>query len=131
MNNNFEDIKIVALDDKATYRSDPNSALMHVVLTLSASVPHEWSCYFNQCWKSHLYMMKRNASVSGKRLEVYCVLDELQDDHIPELNKVIAETNQAYRQYLARAKREADAQAASDAAEKAKLAEIKSNLKFE
>lgn len=130
MSNNFEDIKIIAFDDKATYRSDPNSALMHVVLNLSASAPYEWSNYFNQRWKSHLYMMKRNASVSGKRLEIYCVPDELQKDHIPELNKVIAETNQAYRQYLVQAKREADAQAEREAAEKAKLAEIKSNLKF-
>jgi hypothetical protein len=130
MSNKFEDIKIIAFDDTATYKSDPNSALMHVVLNLSASAPYEWSNYFNQRWKSHLYMMKRNASVSGKRLEIYCVPDELQKDHISELNKVIAETNQAYRQYLAHAKREADAKAESEAAEKAKLAEIKNNLKF-
>ena len=130
MSNNFEDIKIVAFDDHATYRSDPNSALMHVVLTLSASAPCEWSDYFNQRWKSHFYMKKRNASVSGKHLEIYCVPDELQEDHIPELNKVIAETNQAYRQYLVRAKDEADAQAERNAAEKVKLAEVKNNLKF-
>lgn len=131
MTSSFEDIKIISFDDKATYRSDPSSALMHVVLNLSVSAPYEWSNYFNQCWASHLYMMKRKASVSGKRLEIYCVPDELQKDHIPELNKVISETNQAYRQYLVRTQKEADAQAARDAAEKAKLADIKNNLKFD
>jgi hypothetical protein len=131
LSNNFEDIKIIAFDDKATYKSDPNSALMHAVLNLSASAPYEWSNYFNQRWNSHIYAMKRKASVSGKRLEIYCVPDELQNDHIPELNRVIAEANQAYRQYLAKTKREADSQASREAAEKAKLAEIKNNLRLE
>lgn len=31
MATNFEDIKIVSLNDKATYKSDPNTALMNVV----------------------------------------------------------------------------------------------------
>jgi hypothetical protein len=131
MATNFEDIKIVSLNDKATYKSDPNSALMNVVLDLSASVPYDWSNYFNQRWTAHIYMKKRKASVSGKRLEIYCVPDELQKDHIPELNKIISETNQAYRQYLMRTQYEADAQAARDAAEMARLADIKSTLKFE
>jgi hypothetical protein len=126
----FEDIKIVSFDEKET-RSDPNSALMHVVLNLSESVPYEWSRYFNQRWDSHFYMMKRRASISGRRLEIYCVPDELQKHHIPELNKVIAETNQAYRQYLGRVQQDEEARAAREAAEKAKLAEIKKNLKFD
>jgi hypothetical protein len=127
----FEDIKIVSFDDKATYKDDPSSALMHVVLNLSASAPHEWSNYFNQRWPQHFYMMKRNASVSGKRLEIYCVPEELQKNHIPELNKVFAETNQAYRQHLAHAEQKASEQAAAEAAERARLAKIKAGLKFE
>lgn len=127
----FEDIKIVSLDDKASYKSDPSSALMHVVLSLSASAPHEWSNYFNQRWRQQFYMMKRNASVSGKRLEIYCVPDDLQNDHIPELNKVIAETNHAYRQHLAHTQQKAATQAAAEAAEREKLASIKAGLKFD
>ncbi|MGF6400594.1 hypothetical protein ABH905_004260 [Pseudomonas frederiksbergensis] len=127
----FEDIKIVSLDDKASYKSDPSSALMHVVLSLSASAPYEWSNYFNQRWLQQSYHMKRNASVSGKRLEIYCVPDELQNVHIPELNKVIGETNDAYRLQLADGQQKAAAQVAAEAAEQEKLASIKAGLKFD
>ncbi|MCO8312550.1 hypothetical protein [Pseudomonas mandelii] len=127
----FEDIKIVSLDDKTSYKSDPSSALMHVVLSLSASAPYEWSNYFNQRWLQQFYMMKRNASVSGKRLEIYCVPDDLKNDHIPELNKVIAETNQVYRQHLAHTQQKVATQAAAEAAEREKLALIKAGLKFD
>ena len=74
----FEDIRIVAFDDKATRRGDPNLALMHLVLKLSAAAPHEWAHYFNESWRSHIYMMKRNAHVSGAQLEIYCVPEELE-----------------------------------------------------
>lgn len=127
----FEDIKIVSLDDKASYKSDPSSAMMHVVLSLSASAPHEWSNYFNQRWQQQFYMMKRNASVSGKRLEIYCVPEELKNSHIPELNKVIAETNHAYQQHLAHTRQEVATQAAAEAAERENLASIKAGLKFD
>lgn len=69
--------------------------------------------------------------MSGKHLEIYYVPDELQKEQIPELNKIISETNQVYRQYIMRMQHEANAQAAKDADEMAKLAEIKSTLKFD
>lgn len=131
MDNNFQAIKIIAFDDKATHQSDPNSALRNVVLILSAFAPADWSKHFNACWTSHLYMKKRKASASGNRLMICCVPDELQNDHIPELNKVIAETNLAYQKYLIDAKCAAAARAERDAAEKANLAALKSSLKFD
>lgn len=131
MDTEFEDIKIVSLDDNASYKSDPSSSLMNVVLNLSASAPHEWSDYFNQRWQQQFYMMKRNASVSGKRLEIYCVPEELQNNHIPELNKIIVETNNVYRQYLANTQQKVATQAAAEAAEREKLASIKAGLKFD
>ena len=121
----FQHIKIVSFDETATHKSDRIS-----VLVLSASAPYEWSNYFNQRWTQHFYMMKRNASVSGMRLEVYCVPDELQN-LIPELNKVITETNQAYQQHLAQIQQQAAQQAAADVVEREKLAQIKSSLKFD
>jgi len=127
----FQDIKIVSLDDEASYKSDPSSALINIVLNLSSSAPYEWSSYFNDRWIQQFYMMKRNASVSGKQLEIYCVPHELQTDHIPQLKKVIAETNQAYREYLAQKQQIAATQAASEADERKKLASIKADLKFD
>ncbi len=126
----FEDIKIVGMDDEASYKSDPNSALYEIYLNLSSSAPYEWAEYFNTRWQQHFYMMKRRASVSGDKLNIYCVPDELES-HINELKKVFSETNQAYKSHLSaleidaeRAKQEADK-------EKEKLLNIKNNISFD
>jgi hypothetical protein len=126
----FEDIKIVAMDDEASYKSEPNTQMMNVVLTLSASAPHEWANYFNSRWQHHFYMMKRRASVSGKRLEIYCVPEELQQ-HIKELNKVIAETNAAYRSHIQQIEAVEAERAAVEARERTELADLKSKLNFD
>jgi len=131
MNTEFDDIKIVSLDDNASYKSDQRSALMHVALCLSASAPSEWSDYFNQRWKQHFYMMKRSASVSGNRLEIYCVPEELKSDHLSELKKIISESNHAYRQNLVHAQHKAATQAAAETADREKLTAIKASLKFD
>ena len=130
MASDFENIKIVSFDDKATYKTDPSSALVNAVLKLSSSAPAEWADYFNQRWEQHFYMMKRNAYISGDRLETYCVPDELQN-LIVEFNKIIAETNSAYAQYWAQKQYEAAQKAAADAAERENLSRIKSSLKFD
>jgi len=130
MTTDFEHIKIVAFDDKATYKTDPSSALVNAVLKLSSSAPAEWAEYFNQRWEQHFYMMKRNAYVSGDRLETYCVPNELQN-LIVEFNKIISETNTAYAKYWAQKQHEVAKKAAAEAAERENLAKIKSGLKFD
>lgn len=130
MSSEFEYIKIVSFDDEATYKTEPSSALVNAVLNLSASPPSDWANYFNERWKQHFYMMKRNAQVSGNRIEVYCVPDELQN-LIVELNKVIAETNQAYAQYMMKMQQKAVQESAEVATEREHLAQIKSTLKFD
>src|SRR5687767_2584694 len=100
MESDFEDIRIVGLDETASYKPDPTKALYNVVLDLSAAAPSDWAQYFNQRWKSEFYMMKRRAQVSGRRLIIYCVPDELEREHLPHLKEVIEETNEAYRAYL-------------------------------
>lgn len=130
MASDFVHIKIVSFDDKATYKTDQSSALVNAFLNLSASAPSEWADYFNRRWDQHFYMMKRNAHVSGSRLEVYCVPDELQD-LIVEFNKVIAETNEAYAQHVFQTQQKAAQQAATDVAERERLAQIKNALKFD
>ncbi|MCL1526842.1 hypothetical protein ACD582_10005 [Xanthomonas nasturtii] len=130
MTTDFENIKIVSFDDKATYKTDPSSALVNAVLELSSSAPAEWADYFNQSWKQHFYMMKRNANVSGDRLETYCVPGELQS-LIVEFNKIIAKTNAAYAQHWAQKQQEAAQKSAAAAAERESLSKIKSELKFD
>lgn len=130
MADTFEGIKIRELDDAASGPSG-EGALMRLVLRLSQSAPGTWSQYFNQAWQQHIYMKKRRASVSGDRLEIICMPDELETDHLPELNKVIAETNTAYGAHAAEQSRLR--QQAADEAERQKdqLANLKGKLKFD
>lgn len=130
MASTFTDIKIKELDDAASGPAG-QGALMRLVLRLSESAPGPWSRYFNQAWQQHIYLMKRRASVSDDRLEIICMLDELQSKHLPELNKVIAQTNVAYGVYAAEQSRLRQ-QAADDAKrQKDELASLKGKLKFD
>lgn len=130
MTGTFKDIKIMELDDAASGPSGER-ALMRLVLRLSHSAPAPWSEYFNQAWQQHIYMMKRRATVSGDRLAIICMPDELQSDHLPELNKVIAKTNAAYGVYAAEQSR-LQQQAVDEAKrQKDELASLKGKLKFD
>lgn len=104
---------------------------MRLVLRLSQSTPSPWAQYFNQAWQQHIYMMKRQAFVSGDRLEIICMPDELQTDHLPELNKVIADTNAAYAAHAAEQSRVRQRAADEAKQQKDQLAELKGSLKFD
>ncbi len=131
MNKDFEDIQIIAMDEEASYKPDPSMALFNIILKLSSSAPYEWSDYFNDRWKQHIYMMKRDASVSGNRLTIYCVPDELEKDHIPELNKVITETNSKYRAYYNDKKSENERLENESKKDKQALKDLSKNLKLD
>jgi hypothetical protein len=126
----FEDIRIVGFDDKASKPSG-QGALMRLVLRLSASAPFEWSQYFNTAWQQHLYGMKRRAQVSGNTLEIVAMPAELETDHLPELKKVIEETNAAYRAHATEQRRLRQHAEAEASARKEELAALKGKLKFD
>jgi hypothetical protein len=129
MADQFNDIKIVGLDDEASVPSG-DRALVRVVFRLSQPAPFEWSQYFNEAWRQHLYMMKRTATVSGDRLEIICILEELEQDHLPELNKVIAETNEAYRKYAQDQSRRREMENEAARHHREALSNLKGRLKF-
>lgn len=126
----FQDITITGLDDKASHKPDHSSVLYNIVLTLSAVPPYEWIDYFNGRWEQHMYMKKRNAFVSQDKLTVYCIPEELQLDHMPELKRIIKETNKSYAQYLASEKLEAQRKKKEKQVEKEALDSLKKTLKF-
>lgn len=126
----FIDITIAEFDDKASEPSG-RGALQRLVFKLSQRAPGDWADYFNQAWGQHLYMMKRQASVSGDRLQIECMPDEMKSDHLPELNKVIAETNRAYRSYWEQQQRQKQARAEAEKQRQAGLADLKKSLKFD
>ena len=130
MPDQFTDIRIVELDDEASLPSG-EGALVRVVLRLSERAPSEWSQYFNDAWRLHLYMMKRRAIVSGDRLEIICMLEELERDHLPELNKVMAETNEAYRKYAQEQNRRREIENEAAQRHREALSNLKDRLKFD
>jgi len=130
MTNEFEDIRITGVDESASGGGDENSALVDVVLTLSESTPSEWATYFNQRWEQHIYMMKRRARVAGSRLTIHCVPNELEKDHLPELRKVMEETNDRYRRHVANQAREERARAEREQAQKDEIKKLK-GIKFD
>ncbi len=98
---NFKDVKIVNLDDKSSRRIE-DSELFEMKLILSCEPPIEWVEYFDNAWKSHRYSVKRKkVYVSGNILTVKCVPNEIEH-HLPELQKIIEETNNWYKDYVYR-----------------------------
>jgi len=77
-----------------------------------------------------MYMKKRDAFVSRNQLTIYCIPEELQMDHLPELKKIIEETNKSYRQYRTSQKIEAERKKQEKKAEKDALDSLKKTLKF-
>jgi hypothetical protein len=126
----FEDITITGMDDAASHKPDHSSVLYNIVLNLSRVAPYEWIDYFNGRWQQHIYMKKRDANVSRDKLTIYCIPEELQLDHLPELKKIIKETNKSYSQYLASQSIEAQRKKQEKNAEKLALNSLKKNLKF-
>jgi hypothetical protein len=68
--------------------------------------------------------------LQGNRLVIICMPEELQTDHIPELNKVMSETNAAYKKYAAEKDKAQQARAENARRQKEELAKIKGQLKF-
>lgn len=130
MSEKFEDIKIVGLDESASAPSGQGS-LVRFVFTLSRPAPHEWAVYFKQLWLHRMYMMKRETSVLGTRLEIDCMPDELETHHLPELNAAIGETNSAYRKYLENKTRIRELQIKEEQRQREQIQVLKKRLKFD
>lgn len=124
---NFEDIKIIGLDEKSSKKID-NNKLFEINLILSSSAPIEWIDYFDKAWKSHIYLMKRKAFVLGNILTIICVPDELGKYHLPELNKIIDETNKWYKEYLYQKKLKQMKEEQKEKEDRELLCKLKENL---
>lgn len=125
---NFEDIRIIDLDEKSSKRIDNNTELFEINLILSSSAPLEWADYFNKAWKDHIYQMKREAFVSGDILTITCGPDELEEHHLPELNKIIDETNKWYKEYLHQKKLKQMKEAQKEKEDRELLCRLKESL---
>jgi hypothetical protein len=127
----FEDIKIRSFDVTSSRSLDPKSELMELVFVLSAAAPEEWADRFNASWKCQIYSMKREANISGQKLYIRCVPEELETDHLPEINSVIADTNVFYCDLLNKRQRTEETRVANERRKQAKLDDLKHRLKFD
>lgn len=126
----FTDIEIAEFLPDECEPTD-RGALQKLVLKLAPYPPLEWQNYFNAAWEQHLYMSKRRAWVYSDRLAIVAMPNELQNDHIPELKKVVRETNQAYRHHFEAQIRQQEAREHGEAARKKALQDLKGTLKLD
>jgi len=90
-------IQIVRLIDDKTRKDNDSDDVYHVCFELSGYPPTEWRNIFERDWKA--LNESRRVSIDGMFLVVHCRLDEVAPTQLPALKKVVATTNEAYRQY--------------------------------
>ena len=99
----FEDIRIVGLDDEQSYKPDPVKLLYNVYLELSAIPPEEWQAIFAAERQFPRYSMWRPAWIEGQYIVIRCVPEELEEYHLQGLKEDVQNSNNKYRQYLTEA----------------------------
>ncbi|NJL06972.1 MAG: hypothetical protein HC900_00935 [Methylacidiphilales bacterium] len=130
MTETFTDIKIKELDTDASGPSGEGD-LSRVVFKLSQMAPSFWAEHFNHLWANNFHMKHRRARVSGNMLEIICMTDEVERDHLPELKKVIFYANEEYKKHLAKLERERKSKEDLEMRQKGEISDLKSRLDFD
>jgi len=94
----FEDISILAINYVQTQPIEGSGALQ-VPIELSPVPPPDWAELFCQNWMVHDYETKVEVALAGDVIFARCFpedFDDLSERHLPEIKKVIAETNREY-----------------------------------
>jgi len=126
----FDDIRIVGLDNNRLYRPDPQKALYHVYLELSSSPPMEWSQIFDAERRFPRHTMWRRAWVEERYVVVHCVPNEVKQFHLNDIKQDVANSNAKYREFLRRVAQEEARQANREAQEQERLNEAFDGLDF-
>ncbi|HTY37158.1 MAG TPA: hypothetical protein VMH23_08595 [Bacteroidota bacterium] len=95
------EIEIVRLNSDKTRKDDDSDAMYHVYFELSGFPPNKWRTIFEGQWQA--LNVARKAMVDGTFLVIHCPLAEVASTHFPALKKVVAATNEAYRNYVQKA----------------------------
>lgn len=122
------DIKIVKLDSDATAPSGKGK-LLNMVLILSDSLPYDADTIFDQAWRNNMSMYKRSASLSGNRVTVTCLEDELQGQ-IDLLKDVLPQVVGIYNERIAMAEKRRQEAKDEAVATKERLSNLNDRLKF-
>jgi len=73
----FEDIRIIGLDDTKTYKPNPEKLLYDIFLELSSYPPMDWRDIFKAERSFPRHSMWRHAWIEGSYIVINCVPDEL------------------------------------------------------
>ncbi|MHB8927485.1 MAG: toll/interleukin-1 receptor domain-containing protein [Bacillota bacterium] len=126
----FEDIRIVDLDEGLSYRPNPSRELYNVYLKLSATPPEEWQEIFEAERRFPRHSMWRRAWIEGPYIVVHCVPDEIEQYHLKDLHEDVQKANVEYRQYLTELSRAAAREVLKEEAMRGRLRKLKKRLKL-
>lgn len=129
MTNEF--IKVIGMNESRSGGQGRAPATRIIAFDLSATPSPAWEQYFVQAWRSHIYMTKCPLEMYGAILEIDCVPADVANDHLPELKKIVAETNAALAPLRAEEERRRAAQASQEEKDAADMKTLKSQLKFD
>lgn len=127
----MEDLKLTELKAVKTI---PGTSLHRVLLGLNETPTARWRMVFEANWKSNNYSMKAKAEIKGAGISMDVLVTDLEGEHIPQLKKIIEETNKQIvaENAISRANELAKIAAANavEAADANKLEELRQKLKF-
>jgi hypothetical protein len=131
MDIDFNDIKIVSLEDDLTAESPNNPALRYIYLKISQTPPPLWTKYFTESRKIPRHPRWRNIFVDRKFIVAECIPEELETHHLKDLKQDIAYANTNYRKYLENQTRSDVRSQQTQSLERDRLREMKGRLNFD
>lgn len=99
MTKQFQDIKVVDILDKEPVFLSTKSNLVSLSLHISPEAGLGWCQDFNNNWQNSVHKSRCTAVAGVNKIVVSCILDEFEK-YLPELKKVVEETNSALRKHL-------------------------------
>jgi len=109
MNKPFCDIRIVSFDADRTKRSPSAPGFRLMYLSLSDTPPQRWCQIFDAERQSPRQSLWRRAWIEGGSIVVDCAPEELEQYHLEDLSRDVANSNTKFRSFLAREARTAEA----------------------
>ena len=126
----FQDIRVTGYDADKAYNPNPPMQVFENYVTLSDYAPSEWGELFERAYKSVLSSTYRRLRVSGNTIIVSAPIGEINQELIDRLKECAAQANEEYKKFLFAKEAQENRQAAEEQAQRDRLKEIESKLKF-
>jgi hypothetical protein len=131
METDFDDIRIISLEEDMTVESPENPPLRYVFLRLSQTPLPIWQSYFREQRNVSRHPHWRRAWIDRKFVVVECLPEEIELYHLNDLKHDLARANERCRNYLAGKNQPHRERETLDQAARDRLREMKARLKFD